>query len=75
MWSRFIDLNGIESAEDVKSKLQKEVYIGGTDTINPEVVHEYNWDDYGIQVATPEHGINAIQLVGTQIRRLIGTDM
>lgn len=70
-----IDLNGIESAEDVKSKLQKEVYIEGTDTINPEVVHEYNWDDYGIQVATPEHGINAIQLVGTQIRRLIGTDM
>lgn len=71
----FIDLNGIENAEDVKSKLQKEVYIGGTDTVNPEVVHEYNWDDYGIQVATPEHGINAIQLVGTQIRRLIGTDM
>lgn len=71
----FIDLNGIENAEDVKSKLQKEVYIGGTDTMNPEVVHEYNWDDYGIQVATPEHGINAPQLVGTQIRRLIGTDM
>lgn len=71
----FIDLNGIENAEDVKSKLQKEVYAGGTDAINPEVVHEYNWDDYGIQVATPEHGINAIPLVGTQIRRLIGTDM
>lgn len=71
----FIDLNGIGNAEDVKSKLQKEVYIGGTDAINPEVVHEYNWDDYGIQVATPEHGINAIQLVGTQIRRLIGTDV
>lgn len=71
----FIDLNGIEDAEEVKSKLQKEIYVEGTDTINPEVVHEYNWDDYGIQVATPEHGINAIQLVGTQIRRLIGTDM
>ena len=71
----FIDLNGIEDAEEVKSKLQKEVYVEGTDTINPEVVHEYNWDDYGVQVATPEHGINAIQLVGTQIRRLIGTDM
>lgn len=70
-----IDLNGIEDAEDVKRRLQKEVYIEGTDTINPEVVHEYNWDDYGIQVATPEHGINSIQLVGTQIRRLIGTDM
>lgn len=69
----FIDLNGIEDAEEVKSKLQKEVFVG--DTMNPEVVHEYDWDDYGIQVATPEHGINAIQLVGTQIRRLVGTDM
>lgn len=71
----FIDLNGIENEEDVKSKLQKEVYVEGSDVINHEVVHEYNWDDYGIQVATPEHGVNAIQLVGTQIKRLIGTDM
>lgn len=71
----FIDLNGIEDAEKVKEKLQEECFIGKTDTINSEVVHEYNWDDYGIQVATPEHGINAIQLVGTQIRRLIDTDM
>ena len=70
-----IDLNGIEDAEKVKEKLQEECFIGKTDTINSEVVHEYNWDDYGIQVATPEHGINAIQLVGTQIKRLIGTDM
>lgn len=71
----FIDLNGIEDAEKVKEKLQEECFIGKTDAINSEVVHEYNWDDYGIQVATPEHGINAIQLVGTQIRRLIGADM
>lgn len=71
----FIDLNGIDSADDVVKKLQKEVFIGGTDTMNPEVVHEYDWDDYGIQVATPEHNIDATQLVGTQIRRLIGTDM
>lgn len=71
----FIDLNGIEDAEKVKEKLKEECFIGKTDTINSEVVHEYNWDDYGIQVATPEHGINAIQLVGTQIRRLIGTDI
>ena len=69
----FIDLNGIEDAEQVKKKLQEEIFQG--DTMNPEVVHEYDWDDYGIQVATPEHGINAPQLVGTQIRRLIGTDM
>ena len=70
-----MNLNGIEDAEKVKEKLQEWCFKDKTDTINSEVVHEYNWDDYGIQVATPEHGINAIQLVGTQIRRLIGTDM
>ena len=70
-----MDLNGIEDAEKVKEKLQEWCFKGKTDAINSEVVHEYNWDDYGIQVATPEHGINAPQLVGTQIRRLIGTDM
>lgn len=70
-----MNLNGIEDAEKVKEKLQEWCFKDKTDTINSEVVHEYNWDDYGIQVATPEHGINAPQLVGTQIRRLIGTDM
>lgn len=71
----FINLNGIEDAKEVKKVLQERVFKDNTNQINPEVVHEYNWEDYGIQVATPEHGINAIQLVGTQIRRLIGTDM
>lgn len=69
-----IDLNGVESASDVKRVLDSRVK-NPDGSINSEVVHEYNWEDYGIQVATPEHGINAIQLVGTQIRRLIGTDM
>lgn len=69
----FINLNGIEDANEVKKVLNSRVFKNGT--INPEVVHEFNWEDYGIQVATPEHGINAIQLVGTQIRRLIGADI
>lgn len=69
----FINLNGIEDADKVKEVLNSRVFKNGV--INPEVVHEFNWEDYGIQVATPEHGINAIQLVGTQIRRLIGADI
>lgn len=68
-----IDINGVKDADKVKKILQEKT-IKGKD-FNPEVVHEFNWEDYGIQVATPEHGINAIQLVGTQLRRLIGTDM
>lgn len=70
-----IDLNGLETESEVLDKLNKEVFIGDTKTINNEVVHEYSWDDYGIQVATPEHNINVPQLVGTQIRRLIGADI
>jgi predicted NAD-dependent protein-ADP-ribosyltransferase YbiA (DUF1768 family) len=68
-----IDINGVKDADKVKKILQEKT-IKGKD-FNPEVVHEFNWEDYGIQVATPEYGINAIQLVGTQLRRLIGTDM
>lgn len=44
-------------------------------TSNPNYVHEFDYNDYGIQTATPEHGIDAVQLLGTQIRRLIGADM
>ena len=42
---------------------------------NPNVVHEFDYNDYGIQTSTPEHGIDKVQLVGTQIRRLISSDM
>lgn len=45
-----------------------------TATSNPNYVHEFNYDDYGIQVATPEHGVDAVNLVGVQIRRLVGAD-
>lgn len=42
---------------------------------NPNVVHKVSYEDYGIQTATPEHAIDAVQLVGTQIRKLITADM
>lgn len=42
---------------------------------NPNVVHSVSYEDYGIQTATPEHVIDAIQLVGTQIRKLITADI
>ena len=65
-----IDLNDIDSND----------YQGVIDrlneaTSNPNYVHEFDYNDYGIQTATPEHGIDAVQLLGTQIRRLIGADM
>lgn len=42
---------------------------------NPNVVHKISYEDYGIQTATPEHAIDAVQLVGTQIRKLITADI
>lgn len=42
---------------------------------NPNVVHKVSYEDYGIQTATPEHGIDAVQLIGTQIKKLITADI
>lgn len=68
-----IDLNDIESYDDIYNRLIEATEVNTTE--NPNVVHEFDYDDYGIQTATPEHGIDAIQLIGTQIRRLAGADM
>ena len=38
-------------------------------------LHKVSYEDYGIQTATPEHAIDAVQLVGTQIRKLITADI
>ena len=39
------------------------------------LIHKVSYEDYGIQTATPEHAIDAVQLVGTQIRKLITADI
>ena len=62
-----IDLNNIEANE-------VEDYL--TDYVNTysQAIHEFDYEDYGIQTATPEHGIDAMQLVGTQIRRIMASN-
>ena len=42
---------------------------------NPNFIHTISYEDYGISTATPEHFIDAIQSVGTQIRKLITADI
>lgn len=69
-----INVNDAQSIEEVTAILSKAV-LDSEGNINKEVVHELDWNDYGIQVATPEHGVGASILVGTQIRRLIGADI
>lgn len=69
-----IDLNDVNTEADVIQRLKDTTGIG-TGNENPNVVHKVSYEDYGIQTATPEHAIDAVQLVGTQIRKLITADI
>lgn len=69
-----IDLNDVNTESDVIQRLKDTTGIG-TGNENPNVVHKVSYEDYGIQTATPEHAIGAVQLVGTQIRKLITADI
>ena len=69
-----IDLNKVNTEADVLQRLKDATGIGSGNE-NPNVVHKVSYEDYGIQTATPEHAIDAVQLVGTQIRKLITADI
>lgn len=62
-----INLNDIDASE-------VEDYLADYINSNSQAIHEFDYEDYGIQTATPEHGIDAMQLVGTQIRRIIASN-
>lgn len=69
-----INLNGAKDYETTMRILGNATGIAyGVE--NPNVVHKVSYEDYGIQTATPEHAIDAVQLVGTQIRKLITADI
>lgn len=64
----------VTSYKDTMEILKEATGIGFNNE-NPNVVHKVSYGDYGIQTATPEHAIDAVQLVGTQIRKLITADI
>ena len=69
-----IDINKVNTEKEVIQILEEATGISkGIE--NPSVVHKVSYEDYGIQTATPEHAIDAVQLVGTQIRKLITADI
>lgn len=68
-----INLNDATNYTSTMAVLENTTRLNGKE--NPNVVHEFDYNDYGIQTSTPEHGIDKVQLVGTQIRRLISSDM
>lgn len=69
-----IDLNDVNTEEEVLNRLNEATGIGAGNE-NSNVVHKIDYEDYGFQTATPEHLIDATQLVGTQIRKLITADI
>lgn len=69
-----IDLSNINSYDDVIRTLGEATGIAYS-TENPNVVHKVSYEDYGIQTLTPEHHLDTVQLIGTQIRKLITADM
>ncbi len=68
-----INLNDATNYASTMTVLENVTRLNGKE--NPNVVHEFDYNDYGIQTSTPEHGIDKVQLVGTQIRRLISSDI
>ena len=68
-----INLNEINDLKQIKKVLRDTTMPNGVE--NPNVVHKVSYEDYGIQTATPEHIIDVMQLVGTQIRKLITADI
>lgn len=68
-----INLNNVNDYKQVKEVLKNATMPNGVE--NPNVVHKVSYEDYGFQTATPEHAIDAVQLVGTQIRKLITADI
>lgn len=69
-----VDINNLNSYNDIMSHLEKVTGLSSGNE-NPNVVHKIPYEDYGIQTATPEHGIDHVQLIGTQIRKLIAADL
>lgn len=60
------------TTKDSIKKAFKEAIVKDAD--RGQVIHEIDFDDYGIQVENPEHIIDHFQLVGTQFRKLLPTD-
>lgn len=70
-----IDLSAVEDSDydGTYQTLVDNALIDGLD--NPEVIHTYPTEDYGIQVETPEHMFDSESLIGSQLRKLIMADL
>lgn len=63
------------SAQEVIDKLERACGFDASMEGNPEIVHDIPTESWGEQLSKPEHLLDARQLVGSQIRRLILADL
>jgi len=63
------------SKSEIIDKLEKACGFDTNINGNPEIVHNIPTSSWGIQLNKPEHLLDAQQLVGSQIRRLILADL
>ena len=82
--SGVIDINSVDSYEDVKKILNDAVYLNSDrtapadnnhDRYNANYVHTYSFEDYGIQQEVPAHLADHEQLMGSQMRILSISDI
>lgn len=68
-----ININNLDNENDIIEKLENATGVNTEENAN--VIHTLSYEDYGIQMNTPEHLIDSENLVGTQIRKLITADI
>ena len=65
-----LPVNG--SFDEIKAALETACVNGA---FNPEIVKTISMEDYGFQVQNPEHLLDHIEIIGSQFRRLIDSDL
>ena len=69
-----VDIMDLNDYQEIKDRLKQAAYYEDG-SFNPEVIHEIPYEEYGIQVATPDHHLDMQQLIGTQLRKLVPANM
>lgn len=70
-----IDLNDLNTYDEVKEALNNAVYYNDDREYNDQYVHAIPFEDYGIQQEVPAHLVDHEQLMGSQVRILSISDM
>ena len=69
-----IDITSASTAEEAKLMLYNACFNSNKEE-RDEVVHKTSWADYGIVSETPEHFYEEEAVFGTQIRRILNSDL